>query len=259
MNMGTNDKISVDLVTRLPSEWHSSVFSDIKEMISLTNHKVVVLDDDPTGTQTVHNVPILTEWSTPSLEKEFQNNSVGFYILTNTRSFNPDEAREINHQIGFNLTKTAKKCKKAFHLISRGDSTLRGHFPSEVEALADSTGINYDAWILLPAFIEGGRVTVNDIHYVYEGGKYIPAGLTQFAKDTVFGYKSSNLNEWIIEKFCGNISPKSIHSISINNIRKGGPKSVCQKLSKLNNGQICIVNAVTYSDIEVFSLGMLMA
>ena len=48
--------------------------------------RLVVLDDDPTGTQCVADLPVLTRWSVPDLQWAFQQPTTGFFVLTNTRS-----------------------------------------------------------------------------------------------------------------------------------------------------------------------------
>jgi len=65
--------------------------------------KVVVLDDDPTGTQTVHGVPVLTTWDRAALEVALREPGPCFFILTNTRAFPADRAIAINREIGVNL------------------------------------------------------------------------------------------------------------------------------------------------------------
>lgn len=248
-----------ELTAGLPAEWPSALLNEIRTELQSAGRKIVVLDDDPTGTQTVYDIPILTEWSQAVLEKEFQHDSPGFYLLTNTRSLDLEQAKAINFQIGKNLRRVAQKSGADYEIISRSDSTLRGHFPGEVEALAGGTGIAYDGWILMPAFIDGGRITVNDVHYVDDGTTMIPAGSTEFSNDNVFGYQSSNLAAWMAEKFKGRIRAESIHSITIDDIRYGGPEKVRLRLSELTDGALCFANAASYSDIEVVVLGLLQA
>jgi uncharacterized protein YgbK (DUF1537 family) len=220
---------------------------------------VVVLDDDPTGTQTVHSIPVLTGWNREALETELQNESPVFYILTNSRSLPLDEAQRLNREIGSNLSDAAKGTGRDYVVVSRSDSTLRGHFPGEVEALADSLGRDFDGWIINPFFLEGGRYTIDDVHYVEEGGSLTPAGQTEFARDSVFGYRSSNLREWVEEKTGGRISSKGVVSITMEDLRKGGPDRVADKLKTLNRNAQCVVNAASYRDMEVFVLGLLAA
>jgi uncharacterized protein YgbK (DUF1537 family) len=255
-----NTRISKSqLLNKLPDEWPHDLRSAIKKQIGADRHKIVVLDDDPTGTQTIHGLPVLTEWSLETLAAEFKNDLSAFYILTNSRSYTLPVACKINTEIGHNLAAAARQACQKFVVISRSDSTLRGHFPGEVEALSDALAQNYDGWIIIPFFLEGGRYTVDNIHYVEEDGILVPAAETEFARDRVFGYSKSNLCDWTAEKTGGNISAKDVASISIENLRKGGPESVTTILMGLHNGKYCVVNAASYRDLEVFVQGLLAA
>jgi hypothetical protein len=144
-----------ELIDRLPDEWPQDLRPAIKRQVNAGGRKVVVLDDDPTGTQTVHSLPVLTEWSVPTLRAELENELPAFYILTNSRSFTLSIAQKINAEIGRNLFEAAQQTGREFVVVSRSDSTLRGHFPGEVEALADALAQCYDGWIINPFFPEG--------------------------------------------------------------------------------------------------------
>ena len=250
-----------ELLNTLPPEWPEDLLPKIQYQIKATGRKIVVLDDDPTGTQTVHNIPVLTEWPVELLKVELKNDSPAFYLLTNSRALPPAEAQALNARIGRNLVQAAQQASRDFVVVSRSDSTLRGHFPGEVESLAEALGQSFDGWITLvvPYFLEGGRYTINDIHYVAEGEWLTPAGQTEFARDKAFGYKSSNLREWVAEKMDGRVPAQAVASISIDDIRSGGPEQVTKKLIDLPKRSICVVNAVTYRDLEVFVHGLLAA
>jgi uncharacterized protein YgbK (DUF1537 family) len=233
--------------------------AQIQKQVKDTQCKVVVLDDDPTGTQTVHGIPVLTEWPVETLQKELENDLPAFYLLTNSRSFTPLQARSMNAVIGRNLVQAAQRANRQFVAVSRSDSTLRGHFPGEVEALARALGQSFDGWIIIPFFLEGGRYTVGDIHYVHEGGWLVPAGETEYARDSTFGYRSSNLRHWVEEKTEGRISSGDVASISIEDLRQGGPDRVRERLLGITDGKICVVNAIGYRDLDVFVRGLLAA
>jgi uncharacterized protein YgbK (DUF1537 family) len=248
-----------DCVRNLPAEWPVELRSQIQKQVKGTQCKVVVLDDDPTGTQTVHGIPILTEWPVETLQKELENDLPAFYLLTNCRSFTLTQARSMNAEIGHNLVEAAQRANRRFVAVSRSDSTLRGHFPGEVEALTQALGQSFDGWIIIPFFLEGGRYTVGDIHYVDEDGWLVPAGETEYARDSTFGYRSSNLRHWVEEKTEGRISSDDVVSISIKDIRQGGPECVKACLLGITGGKICVVNATGYRDLEVFVNGLLAA
>jgi len=247
----------------LPPEWPQNLRPALERAIHSTGRKVVVLDDDPTGTQSVHNVPVLTEWSVESLQRELAGVIRAFYLLTNSRSFPLPAAQALNQDIARNLIAAAshlghENWVSACTLVSRGDSTLRGHFPGETDALAEALG-GFDAVLLIPFFEDGGRYTIHDIHYVAEGEMLVPAGETHFARDTAFGYQASNLRDWVEEKTCGKIPAAAVASISLDDLRRGGSARVAALLMRLTRGQVCVVNAASTRDLEVFTLGLLQA
>ena len=67
----------------------------IASKVASSKTKIVVLDDDPTGTQTVHNVPVYTSWSIEVLKEALQDDSSLFYILTNSRGLVEADARAL--------------------------------------------------------------------------------------------------------------------------------------------------------------------
>jgi uncharacterized protein YgbK (DUF1537 family) len=243
----------------LPAEWPDDPVPDIQAYLRIHQEKLVVIDDDPTGSQTVHNIPILTGWDIDTLRVEMQNELPSFYILTNTRGMSLEKARAINAEIGRNLYTVSRETTRRVAVVSRSDSTLRGHFPDEVEALAEGLNADLDAWLLIPTLLGGGRYTINDIHYVAEGDWLVPAGESAYAHDATFGYHSSNLKEWVEEKTHGRIPSEQVSSISLEEIRIGGPRAVQKHFQELRKGSICIVNAVSLRDLEVLTLGVLAA
>jgi uncharacterized protein YgbK (DUF1537 family) len=258
--MDQNKRIRKDeFLGALPPDWPQSLRQAIKEQVNASQTKVVVLDDDPTGTQTVHGVSVLTEWSVENLGSALQDDAPTFYILTNSRSLPLSAARSMTVEIAQNLQEAAARNGSRYVVVSRSDSTLRGHFPGELEALAEGLSQEIAGWLVVPFFLEGGRYTIHDVHYVDEQGWLVPAAQTDFARDKVFGYSASNLRQWVEEKTHGRVSAKEVHSISIEDLREAGPNQVTERLMDLHDGRVCIVNAASYRDLEVFVLGLLRA
>jgi uncharacterized protein YgbK (DUF1537 family) len=257
--VGNDDVLRSTLLDQLPTEWQEDLFQEIQSLIQRNKRKVVVLDDDPTGTQTVHDIYVLTEWSVETLVSELKQDYSCFYLLTNSRSLSISDAKRMVVEIGHNLVIASRRTGRRVVVISRSDSTLRGHFPEELDALSRSMEIQCDGWLLIPFFLEGGRYTIADIHYVTDKDKLIPVGKTGYANDNVFGFRSSNLRDWVEEKTQGRIKSSSVASISIEDIRLGGPEAVKNQLLRLKDSTVCIVNAASYRDLEVFVLGLLEA
>ena len=55
--------------------------------------KIVVIDDDPTGSQTVNNCLLLLKWDYETLVRGFKSKSDLFFILANTRSLSENDAK----------------------------------------------------------------------------------------------------------------------------------------------------------------------
>lgn len=248
----------------LPSEYPFNALNQINSHLSTTSpRRLVVLDDDPTGTQTCHDISVLTVWDIPTLTAEFQTNSPGFFILTNSRALPPSEAKDLITEISNNVLAAAKATNLTsdnLDIVLRSDSTLRGHFPLEVDVAQSvlSFAPNTTNWVLAPFFFQGGRLTINDVHYVLEGQDLAPAGETQFARDATFGYRSSSLRDYVLEKAPGRFTPEQIRSVTLDDIRTGGPEGVCQKLLGFPGGGVVIANAAAESDMHVFVMGLLL-
>jgi uncharacterized protein YgbK (DUF1537 family) len=253
-----------ELFASLPVPWPEEFLSAIRAAVGASRRKLVVLDDDPTGTQTVYGVPVLTTWKPEELAREFTNDLPCFYLLTNTRAFPAAEAVRINEEIARNLTVAAMRSSgwNDFVLVSRSDSTLRGHFPAETDALGRTLtggGTQTSPVLLVPYFEAGGRYTVNDVHYVAEHDTLIPAAETPFAKDAAFGYRNSNLRAWVEEKTGGAVPAADVKSISLNDLRVAGPDAVKAKLLSLRDGDVCVANAAAPRDLEVLAWAALQA
>jgi uncharacterized protein YgbK (DUF1537 family) len=144
-------------------------------------------------------------------------------------------------------------------VVSRGDSTLRGHVVAEVRAVQQarqaSSGRGYDGVLFAPAYLESGRMTVGDVHYAETGGEFVPVAETEFARDATFGYRSSDLRDFLAEKSGGRMSRDDVASIGLADIRLGGPDRVAGIVAGLR-GRFAVVNATCYDDLDVVVLGV---
>lgn len=243
--------IDISYLDTLPPEWEEDLLPRIQQELGQSTYKVVVLDDDPTGTQTVRDIPVLTTWSVAALEEELSGEFPAFFILTNSRSLTENAACDLAREIGENLYRASEKSGVRVVVISRSDSTLRGHFPSEVDASAQALSKDQLPYLIVPFFMEGGRFTLNDIHYVKELDSLVPASMTPFAKDAAFGFANSNLKNYIEEKTGGKIKAEEVISVSLQDIRIGGPDRVADIFRSVPKGAACFVNAASYRDMEV--------
>ncbi|MDO4273462.1 MAG: four-carbon acid sugar kinase family protein [Eubacteriales bacterium] len=235
----------------------------LKEERQGFSKKIIILDDDPTGTQTVHDVPVFTDWSPETLQEVFSISDPMVFLLTNSRSFSRDETREVHREIGENIAEAARKAGQEFLVVSRGDSTLRGHFPLETEVLRETleknTGLVFHGEIICPFFKEGGRYTIGDVHYVREGDQLTPAGQTEFARDKTFSYENSHLGAYVEEKSMGTYKKEDCISVSLEELREFRLEEITDKLAGARDFQKIIVNAIDYVDVKIFCICWLRA
>ena len=204
--------------------------------------KVVVLDDDPTGSQTVHGCPLLLRWDTETLRRGLAHPSPLLFVLANSRALDPAVAAARTREICRALKPVLEQAQAAGELdqwliVSRGDSTLRGHFPLEPDVIAAELG-PFDAAFLAPAFLPGGRTTLGGVHYL-QGH---PVHTTPFAADRLFGYGTSDLAAWVEEKSAGRIPAAAVQHLSLDDL-EGDPDHLCQRLAGLRGQPWVAVDA----------------
>ncbi len=217
--------------------------------------KIIVLDDDPTGSQTVHSCLLLMHWDVETLRSGLQDDSPIFFVLTNTRSLTPESAASVTKEVCQNL-KIALNAEGIddFLIVSRSDSTLRGHYPIETDAIAQELG-PFDAHFLVPAFFEGGRITRDSVHYLIIDGVTTPVHETEFARDSVFSYHHSYLPKYVEEKTQGRISAEAVERFLLADIRAGS----LERLLQLNGNQCAVVDGETQDDLNRFAVDILTA
>ncbi len=221
----------------------------------------LVLDDDPTGTQTVQGVPVLMpNWPDADLEwATEQPGSTTTFALTNSRSHDEATAARITYDVVRRAARIAARKDLRLRVISRSDSTLRGHFRAEVDAAhraLTATGHEDHGTVFVPAFLEAGRMTANDIQWVRGEAGFMPAADTEFARDGTFGYTEPDLRSWVAARLDRRNSISG--SISLHDLRAAdGVARAGAKIAALAAGQVLIANAAHPSDLEVLMLGLL--
>jgi uncharacterized protein YgbK (DUF1537 family) len=256
-----------ELLAKYPS-WNDETKADADAILGAelrkNQRKIIVLDDDPTGVQTVHGISVYTHWTPENIEAGFDESNSLFFILTNSRGMTSDETSKVHADIGKTVAAVARKKNRDFILISRSDSTLRGHYPLETltlkNTLESETGSRYDGEIICPFFIEGGRYTAGNIHYVKIQDTLVPAAQTEFAADKTFGYRHSDLTEWVEEKTVGSFKKEAVRAVSLEMLRgipesagvEAGVEKIASLLMEVEGFNKVIVNALDYNDIKIF-------
>ncbi len=222
--------------------------------------KIIVIDDDPTGSQTVHSCLLLMQWDVETLRQGLRDGAAIFFILSNTRALTPESAQVVITEICRNLKQAiAAENIENYVVVSRSDSTLRGHYPLETDVINRELG-EFDAHLLIPAFFEGGRITQDSVHYLVVDGQPIPVSETEFAKDSVFGYQNSYLPDYVAEKTQGAIPAERVERITLTDLRPPGSKtiqSLGDRLSQWQHNQCAVVDGENQTDFDVLAQALL--
>ena len=217
--------------------------------------KIIVLDDDPTGSQTVHSCLLLMHWDVDTLRQGLRDESPIFFVLTNTRALSPAAAEAVTREVCQNLKQAiALEGVQEFLVVSRSDSTLRGHYPIETDVMAEELG-PFDAHFLVPAFFEGGRITRDSRHYLMVNGEPVPVHETEFAKDSVFGYSTSYLPAYVAEKTDGGIVAQDVERFTLGDVRSG----CLDRLMALKGNRCGVVDGEVQADLDRFAQDVLTA
>lgn len=253
------EKVPASCLDELSAVRREEADAMLKEEAGKNQRKLIVLDDDPTGVQTVHDISVYTDWSVESLRSGFAEESALFFILTNSRGMTEEQTTRAHTEIAERAEQVSKETGKDYMIISRGDSTLRGHYPLETEILrgvAEQNGRTVDGEILCPYFKEGGRFTIGNVHYVRYGEELVPCGQTEFAKDETFGYQASSLPEYIEEKTKGKYKAQDVVCIALEDLRNLEYDKIEQQLLSVHDFGKVIVNAADDCDVRVFATAL---
>jgi uncharacterized protein YgbK (DUF1537 family) len=213
------------------------------------NPKIIVLDDDPTGSQTVHSCLLLTRWDVATLKTALDDAAPLFFVLTNTRGMDAARAAAVTREVCVNLKAALAGYAGPVLFVSRSDSTLRGHYPVETDVMNAVLG-PFDATLLTPAFFEGGRITRDSTHYLIVDGKPVPTHETEFARDSVFGYRTAFLPEYVAEKTGGRVAADAVQRLTLPDLRGG---RTADWLAGLHDNAIGVVDGETLADYQLFA------
>ncbi len=217
--------------------------------------KIIIIDDDPTGSQTVHSCPLILSWDKETIAKGINDKSPLLFILANTRSLSKELAAQRTKEICIAIIDACSildLSPNEILIISRGDSTLRGHALLEPEIISEVIG-PFDAIFHVPAFLEGGRTTLNGIHFLDK----IPVHKSNYAKDLIFGYSTSYLPDWLEEKSNRTILSENVACLNVEFLNEAiqskiGLDKLINWLLSLKDQTFVVVDAELYCHIEVF-------
>jgi uncharacterized protein YgbK (DUF1537 family) len=254
----------------------AGLVADAVASANAASHRMlVVLDDDPTGTQSVADLPVLTRWDVEDFIWAFGQAKPAVYVLTNTRSLDPAEAAARNAEVVRNALAAAGQAdgtdaaNPRLGFVSRSDSTLRGHYPLEPDVIAatvaEVSGEKTDGVVLVPAFPDAGRVTIGGVHYMrgtgQDTGTLIPVSETEFAKDATFGFATSDMAKYVEEKSQGRFAADSVIVLDLNIIRASTDphataNAIADAIAPATDSTPIVADIVTENDLRALSLGL---
>ena len=100
----------------------------------------VVIDDDPTGTQTVAGVPLVSRWTVEDLRWGMTRGLPASSSSPTPAASTPRRRAGGSTEIVAAVEEASRLEGVPYVVISRSDSTLRGHFPAETDAIGDRAG-----------------------------------------------------------------------------------------------------------------------
>ncbi len=215
---------------------------------------VAILDDDPTGVQTLAGIKVVLDWQPGRIETVLARASA-LHVLTNTRAFAPDEARAL---IG-SAAAAVMQARSDAVVVLRGDSTLRGHVFEEYLGLCDARGgPKSPVLLLVPALPSAGRVTIAGVHYLTRDGERIPVHETEYARDGIFSYRTSSLVEWVEARSCGYFAAANGINVDLEAIRARGASAVAEALraaDRRDAPSAVAADAETAADVDAIAQG----
>ncbi|MGO2023235.1 MAG: four-carbon acid sugar kinase family protein [Brachybacterium tyrofermentans] len=217
------------------------------------SRRLLVLDDDPTGSQCVAGIDVAFDLDPAIPAEVLTEPGSTCFVLTNTRALDEADAVSLNRRLLAGVL-ADPVAREGLHVVSRSDSTLRGHVIAEPTAIADELAaqdIAVDAILLVPAMLEAGRYTEGDVHFAVVDGEPRRVEDTDFARDATFGYTHSDLREFLEERSGGAVRAADVLSIGLDDIRTGGVGRVHGILAAARDRRWVVVNATEYSDMEV--------
>ena len=223
-------------------------------MLSGVSEPVVVLDDDPTGVQTLAGIRVLLSWDAGRVRAALSGRR-SVHLITNTRALPTASVR------AFVADAARVACEGApdAAVVLRGDSTLRGHLVEEYLGVRDVvTPSGWPVLLLVPALPSAGRVTIGGVHLYERDGQRTPLHETEYAQDGVFAYSSARLLEWAEERSAGLFARAVGRELHLDVLRSRGPAAVTEALLALHGSACPAVlapDAETVGDLEVVAQG----
>ena len=199
-------------------------------------------------------MPVISNWETSEVEWALSHESNALFVLTNTRARDPAATAAIVRQVVRVAVSVADERRESVRFVSRGDSTLRGHFPLETETilatLATVNGSEKGITVLAPAFPSAGRITLNGTHWVIGGSRAVPVGATEFARDKTFHFAESDMTEWVRARY--GYAAVNVLAVPLRSLRDHADE-VTAMLQEAPSGSVVVVDALDEYDLDTIA------
>lgn len=205
--------------------------------------RTVVLDDDPTGTQSAQGVRVLLDVDAAAFERAFRE-AGSVYVLTNSRALGEDEAVALARRVRDQALAAAAELGEPVRFVLRGDSTLRGHVFAESDVFGARDGV----LLFVPAYPAGGRTTLDGVHRVRVGGREVPVGETEYARDPVFGFDTSDLTAYV-----RTVGGREAEAVPLARVRAGHLPGVLREAAP---GTVVVPDVVDDDDVRRVALAV---
>lgn len=215
---------------------------------------LVVLDDDPTGVQTLAGIRVLLAWDPTRIGAALDGRRV-VHLVTNTRALPAERVQPLVE----GAVRASLAGVPTARIVLRGDSTLRGHLVEEY--LGVRNVIAPSGWpvlLLVPALPSAGRVTVGGVHLFERDGVRTPLHETEYARDGLFAYGSARLLEWAEERSGGLFAASAGRELSLDHVRASGSGAVAAAVSELASRgvpAVLVPDAETVADLAAIAAG----
>ncbi len=219
----------------------------VRDAVSASGHKLVVIIDEVTGSQAVGDVPVLAERSAAAIATELVSNRSATVLLTHSREMEEAAAAETLMHLGGDVIAAARATRSTLTLLHRLDPNLAGHVVAETQALADRMG-GFDGVVFVPAYFEAGYFTIDAIQWVRAADRLIPLAASPQSKDPRFPVRESDFRRWLEARSGGTVPPGSVEAIMLPEVRAGRDR-LARRLGQLRDERYVVVDAATMDDL----------
>lgn len=224
----------------------------------------VIIEDDPVGficntgcmypalavNEDFTHVEVMSAMR--SVEEEILEKKL-LFIATPSRRLDEKESCNLNDKIGQAVKKFFAPKGIEVRIVSKIDSCLRSNYEPEYEGLVHGYG-SFSLEVLIPSYIEQGRVTVYGGQYLSVDGRMKPVHESEFASFKGLEFRNSNLALWAEKKSRHLGGRKNVGVIDIDQLRSANEEEIAGRiLNRPSN-----VKMIVFDSQDVYDLSKIM-